>query len=581
MKEQGASPLSTDTLAQSPGVPSESAGVFPKNFPKALRRWLESRGFSEPEQIQQLLHPKLKDLSDPLKLLNLKKAAVRLVDALQQNETIGLFGDFDLDGTTGLLVLYEGFSGLGFQKLVTAQPSRLHDGYGLSAKAVDDFHQLGAKVLVSVDVGTNALEAGNRCREHKIDFIVADHHLAGADIASAYALINPNQPGCDSGLGHLAGCGVGFYLLLGVRQEMRARGLETSGFDPKSVLDLVTIGTLTDLTQLKAENRILMKHGLHGMKKSTRPAIREMVARAIEADFVGSLDVAFQIAPRLNALSRLEQGLTPYEFLKERDPARISRLVEDVWKANELRKKLQADAYERSVQKLKAEQTKGFAWVWDANFHKGIIGLVATKLSQDCMGGAFVGALDEAKGIITGSARLVDGHPANLSQVLSACGEVLESHGGHAQAAGFRLKQENAERFRELLQQQFHGFKELALEKYDVSAIPIVELSELNDHLVGAISLLEPFGKGFPYPRFLLKNLTVAGVVNMKGGHLRLKVKEAARFEVKEVLRFSPLPDESAVRVGDQVDLVVEPQFNWYLGQRRFQLNGVFIQKAK
>lgn len=554
-----------------------SSDIFPKNFPLALRRWVESKGFSTAEQIQQLLYPKLKDLSDPQTLLNLKKAAVRLVDALQKNETIGLFGDFDLDGTTGLLVLFEGLSGLGFQRLLTAQPSRLNDGYGLSPKAVDDFHAQGVTVLVSVDVGTNALEAGLRCQQHGIDFIVADHHLAGADIAQAYALINPNQPGCDSGLGHLAGCGVGFYLVLGVRQEMRARGLETSGFDPKTVLDLVTIGTLTDLTQLKAENRILMKHGLYAMKQSARPAIREMVKRSIEADSVGSLDVAFQIAPRLNALSRLEQGLTPYDFLKERDPERILRLVDDVWLANDLRKKLQADAYALSNQKLMAKSTKGFAWVWDASFHKGIIGLVATKLSQDCLGGAFVGAFDKAKGMITGSARLVDGHPANLSHLLRSCAEVLESHGGHAQAAGFRLKFQNAERFGELLQQQFESFQGITLDKFDLASVPQVGLSDLTEHLASSIALLEPFGKGFPYPRFLVKNLAVVGVVTMKGGHLRLKVKELERFEVKEVLRFSPTPQEVGVRVGDQVDLVVEPQFNWYLGQRRFQLNGVLV----
>ncbi|MBX9765980.1 MAG: DHH family phosphoesterase, partial [Bdellovibrionales bacterium] len=193
-------------FSSSPSGPEQhevpKADVFPSSFPQALRRWLEYQGFQSPDALQQLLFPKLKDLSDPSRLMNLKKGAQRLVRALECGETVGLFGDFDLDGTTGLLVLFEGLSGLGFQKIITAQPSRLKDGYGLSVEAVDDFHAAGATVLVSVDVGTNAIDAAERCLKLGIDLIVTDHHLAGSEIANAYALINPNQPGCESGLGH-------------------------------------------------------------------------------------------------------------------------------------------------------------------------------------------------------------------------------------------------------------------------------------------------------------------------------------------------------------------------------------------
>ena len=560
-------PLSAPTSEAS----SQSEDVFPKNFPPLLKKWLHSRGFSDAEAIQKLLYPKLKDLADPTSLLNLQKAARRLVEARGRGETVALFGDFDLDGTTGLLVLYEGLQALGFSKLLTAQPSRLQDGYGLSTGVVEKFHHAGATVLVSVDVGTNAVEAGRRCHELGIDFIVADHHLAGGELAQAFALINPNQGQCQSGLGHLAGCGVGFYLVLGVRQEMRTQGLDWQGLDPKTLLDLVTIGTLTDLTALKAENRILMKHGLYSMGQSQRPAIREMVARAVQSDTVGSMDVAFQIAPRLNALSRLEQGLSPFDFLKERNSERVSKLASEVWKANELRKELQTQAYQKSLQKL-ANQS-GVPWVWDESFHKGVIGLVATKLSQEKGGGAFVGALDLEKGQITGSARLVEGHPGNLSEILARCAEVLESYGGHAAAAGFRLKSENAAAFGALLEREFQKFRASDFKVFDVSSLPKAELSEMTSHLAGQISLLEPFGKGFPYPQFLLEGLEVTGVVRMKGGHLRLKVKQEGRFEVKEILRFGPLPSEAQVEVGVVIDAVIEPQFNWYLGQKRLQLS--------
>jgi single-stranded-DNA-specific exonuclease len=569
-------------------------------MPLLIARLLSKRGIAGQEATDRLLRPSLKALTDPFQLKDMQAAVERLIQAQRRRERVLIYADYDLDGSSGLALMLDGLSQLGFQNVRGYQPRRLTEGYGLKIEALKGLIAQGLDLIVTVDLGITAVDEVHYLNSAGCEIIVTDHHLPGESLPTALAVVNPNRSDDRSGLGHLCGAGVAFFLLMALRKRMsetedlRDQALR---FDIKSLLDLFAIGTVTDMVPLVAENRVLVKHGLRQLEETRRPGLRLLLERLnLVGQPLGSQDLAIRFAPKLNALSRMERGLLPIDVLAAPSRERALEIVDEVLSNNQVRQDLQKSA-ELEAQRLFLESPdRDFVWVWSDSFHRGVIGLVATRLCQDHGRPAFVGSLGP-NGQITGSARWPNGVAGNLVAVLNSAASSLHQFGGHAQAAGFELSEKRAEDFRELLRRHFAANPLLGFSKiweWDVEA----QLHEVDAELMRWFEILEPFGQGFPTPQVLLRGLHVREVKALKGAHWRISFCESARkmasarsltgvwFSVPEQhpchpTRWGLEPRGGRAPAGlsataHQSDLcfdaLVEIQWNYFRGERTLQL---------
>ncbi|WP_413612242.1 single-stranded-DNA-specific exonuclease RecJ [Bdellovibrio sp. HCB-110] len=551
-------------------VPSKVEGQWPSLIGKILA----ARGFAESAEVEKLLFPKLADMKDPLSLKGMSHALERLGKAYLNNEKICIYADFDLDGTSGLALLKTGMLALGFPEVLHYQPKRLSEGYGFHAAAVEELHKQGVSLIITVDVGITAHAAVNRARELGVDVILTDHHLPAETIPDAFVVVNPNQGDCPSGLGFLCGAGVAFYLLRGLKRYFQDHPqLPKNNWDLKEVLDYFVIGTLTDMVPLVEDNRVLVKHGLVKLAETKRAGLRALLE---ELDLVDrpltSQDVAIRFAPKLNALSRMESGVLPIDIFLLEDAAKARSMVREVMKNNSTRVQLQNDAEIEAQELLKEWPHKDFVFVASKSFHRGVVGLIATKLTQVYNKPAFVGSLGD-DGMIVGSARLPQGQEACLVEAMSSAQELLSRFGGHSAAAGFEIAETRVSNFVEKLSGHFSDLREKPkpLEIfYDVEA----KLSEVGASLMKWYDFVGPFGAGFSIPLIHFSNVQVLSKRELKGGHLRLKIADAEGQSSSEALLFTPTPRqlETLQNVPGFYNVLGELQWNYFAGQKTIQI---------
>lgn len=543
-----------------------------ERIPEKIRELAQARGFLDGPSFQAWTQPRLSDLRDPKTLLNMEKAIERLAVAHDTQEKIALYGDFDLDGTSALALLRTAFQRLGYTNFVLYQPSRLIEGYGFHVKAVESLHASGVKLIVTADVGITAVEAAQTCLNLGVDLIITDHHLPAAEKPLAFALINPNQGDCSSDLGHLCGVGVAFYLMWALRRKLIQLGkVSESALNLKDLLDCFVIGTLTDMVPLRAENRVLVKHGLLQLAQTKRPGIRFLLE---ELGLLGreltSQDVAIRFAPKLNALSRMELNLRPLDLFIVEEEVEAKSLISQVLSQNDMRVTLQSEAEQLAMTMSKAWEDKPFVFIADTSFHKGIVGLVATRLSQLCQKPAFVGSLSE-EGIIVGSARAPQSWNGNLVEVLSQAAAHLLRFGGHAQASGFEFAVTEKEKIVRLFEQYFSQATHISamtrLHYYDVE----LTLDQINPMMMSWLDHLGPFGQSFEVPVFKISGVEVVSVKTLRGGHRRLELSSNGMKQ--EALLFSPSEEQlSLLKHHFLVDVLVEMQWNYFQNRKRIQL---------
>lgn len=543
-------------------------------WPSLIGKILAARGFLEPVEVDKLLFPKLGDLKDPLLLKGMSQALERLGTAYLNKEKICIYADFDLDGTSGLALLKVGMQSLGFPQVMHYQPKRLSEGYGFHAAAVEDLHRQGVTLIITVDVGITAHAAVDRAKELGIDVILTDHHLPAETIPQAYVVVNPNQGDCPSGLGYLCGAGVAFYLLRGLKRHFHDHPqMPKSNWDLKEVLDYFTIGTLTDMVPLVDDNRVLVKHGLLKLAETNKAGLRALLE---ELDLVDrpltSQDVAIRFAPKLNALSRMESGVLPVDIFLLEDTAKARSMVREVMKNNSTRVQLQNDAEIEAQELLKDWPHKDFVFVASKTFHRGVVGLIATKLTQVYNKPAFVGSLGD-DGMIVGSARLPQGQEACLVEAMSSAQDLLNRFGGHSAAAGFEIAEARVSGFVKKLEEHFCDLREKPkpLEiTYDVEAC----LSEVGSALMKWYDFVGPFGTGFSIPLIHFTGLQVLSKRELKGGHLRLKVTDPEGKFSSEALLFTPAPRQldTLQNVPGFYHILGELQWNYFAGQKTVQI---------
>jgi single-stranded-DNA-specific exonuclease len=553
---------------------SQQASSEPPVFmPDQIWQIVSGRGFTTKEDIENLIQPKLKNLSHPFALHDMNLAVDRLIKAFQNNEKIVLYGDYDLDGTPGLALLHDGLTRLGFRNLIMFQPSRLQDGYGLHAHKMADFKEAGATLLVTVDLGITDVAAVEAAAALGIDVVITDHHLPSEILPKALAIVNPNKGFCESRLQHLCGTGVAFYLVLALRMQMTEKKLLETDFNPKELLDLFALATVTDMVPLVGENRVLVKHGLYLLSQTQRPGLKRLLQElGFYGQKISSQDIAFRIAPKLNALTRLEEGVRALDVLLA-TTENADKMIAEALLVNQRRVQFQDKAKKIAKDLVKQFDHSKFVFIHSGDFHPGVISLVASDLMKEYNMPAFVGAV-HADGKIIGSARAPD-KSFHLQEMLKAASEALVKFGGHQLAAGFELTTQSADKLRELMTTYFVEKKsadaniELAPVLYDAE----VSLSDLNDEFMTWLENLGPYGMQFDPPKLLIRGMKVKSCRKIKGSFLKYVLEKSGK--VIEAPWFS-----GAIEIpeGNQVDVLFEPQYNSFAGRKSIQ---AFVQDMK
>lgn len=529
---------------------------------------LAARGVGSAEEARTLLNPSLEQLHDPYLMKGMREAVARVLRAVDGGERILVYGDYDVDGTTGTVVLRRALGFLG-AKTGYHVPHRFTEGYGIRRDVLERAKADGYTLVISVDCGIRAFEPLEWARDNGLDVIITDHHLPDDDEGAppAFAVLNPNQKGCAYPDKNLAGVGVAFKLAHALFRE-RGRESQVPGF-----LKVVAIGTVADVAQLTGENRAIVALGLKDLHRATNPGLRALMEVAGCGDGAGmrAFDIGFRLGPRINAAGRMDAARAVVELFETKSPEEARALAEQLDARNRERRDVQQRVTERAVAELElsGQETTSVVVVAGDGWHRGVIGLAASKIAERLQRPAVVISLDE-DGTGHGSARSGDGF--HMLDALTECADILEAFGGHAHAAGLSVRRENVAELRRRLNQHASrvtggGDGQPSLE-YDLE----LPADELSLGLCAELEALEPFGAGWPKPVFVTRNLHVVGEPRvLKERHLKFGVLAGGR--VQDCIWWGGAERDAATpRPGAGIELAYSVEANSWNGNTRLQL---------
>ena len=527
---------------------------------------LVHRGFSDPAAAHRFLYPAFEELHDPLTLRDMPAAIERIARAIREHERILIYGDYDVDGTTSVVLLTKAFELAG--GIATHHvPHRLKDGYGMRSEVVEAAAAQGVKLIVSVDTGIRAAEVVRRAGELGIDVIVTDHHLPETGLPPALAVLNPNRLDCPYAEKNLCGAGVAFKLIqallphIGWPAEKVRRVAE-------SFLKLVAIATVADVVPLTGENRILVAHGLRGLDKVRNAGLRALldVAGFPVGAAPNARQVGFQIGPRINAAGRMDTASAVIELFLTNDPARARDLAKQLDDQNAERQQVQAEIV-ATCEQIAVDDAECALVYYAENWHRGVLGIVASRLAEHLHRPVFVLGLNPDDGLASGSGRSI---PAfHLLDALESMSELFVRFGGHAHAAGVTMEVANVEEFR----RRFHAFARSRLSADDflprLEIDAVLELREITGQAIDELFTLAPFGHGNPPPLFATLGVEVAAQPTiMKEKHLRITTRQNGRSLVLKAWNMAHRASEFAP--GARVDVAFNLEEDAYSAARGY-----------
>lgn len=541
---------------------------------RILARILVGRGINSIAKAKIYLEPALNQLPDPDALAGMSEACKRLVKALLGGEKIGIFGDYDVDGVTSSVILCEFLESLGAEVFVTL-PNRLTEGYGLSLAGLERLEKNGVSLVVTVDCGVTAHEEIDLAIAKNIDIIVIDHHTVPVTLPNAVAVINPHRKDCMRLAEHLCAAGVVFNLCMALRKNLREAGFFQTRQEPNllRLLDLVALGTVADVVPLVDDNRIFVQKGVELIKQGLRPGIKALLdAAKIEPKKATAGTLGFHLGPRINAAGRLENAMSAFELLRSRDYLSAFLMAEQLDAANQERRELEKQIVEEALAEiaLSKEHKDAFAIVVGRDsWHPGVVGIVASRLVEKT-GKPSIVIGHGGKG----SGRSISGF--HLHEALCAIEETMLGFGGHAHAVGVQIDLEDLELFRD-------AFRDYAAQKLTLEdLVPIIHhdgeiaLEDLDETLVERMAHAAPFGRSNPEPVFVLRSVKVSDFRELKGGHLKGRVLCENPIEF---IAFG-MADRKDLFAG-QIDLLVTPEINEWLGKRTLQLRVKDVSRPK
>ena len=537
----------------------ERAAAFAQTYgvPFFLAMLMNIRGLDDAAHLREFLGEG-EPLSDPFLLKDMDKAAARITRAVDNMEKIAVYGDYDADGVTSTAMLYSYLETRGAD-VIFYIPQREGEGYGMNMGAVEYLKEQGVSLIVTVDNGISSVQEVVRANELGIDVVVTDHHRPQEILPDAVAVVDAYRPDDTSPYKHFSGVGIAFKLLM---------ALEDGAGDVEDLLeaysDLAAIGTIGDIVPLTGENRTLIRAGLERLSQSDRPGVQALLENAgIAGKALTSTNVAFTLVPRINATGRMGAPERAVRLLISGYEEEAEVLSEEICADNEERRRVEAEIAEAAFADIEAKgYMKDRVVVVDGeNWHHGVIGIVASRVTERCGKPCMIISRGETEA--KGSGRSIEGF--SLFEAICACGDLLLKFGGHPMAAGITLKPENIEAFRKRINQY-------AAEHFPQMPTQTVTLdcklnpAALSVSMAQSLTQLEPFGNGNPQPVFGLFNMELSNVTPVGGGgHLRLTLEKNGA--VITAMRFNTKPEELPYHIGDKIDLAVQLEAREFRGQ--------------
>lgn len=537
----------------------ERAAAFAQTYgvPFFLAMLMNMRGLDDAAHLREFLGEG-EPLSDPFLLKDMDKAAARITRAVDNMEKIAVYGDYDADGVTSTAMLYSYLETRGAD-VIFYIPQREGEGYGMNMGAVEYLKEQGVSLIVTVDNGISSVQEVARANELGIDVVVTDHHRPQEILPDAVAVVDAYRPDDTSPYKHFSGVGIAFKLLM---------ALEDGAGDVEDLLeaysDLAAIGTIGDIVPLTGENRTLIRAGLERLSQSDRPGVQALLENAgIAGKALTSTNVAFTLVPRINATGRMGAPERAVRLLISGYEEEAEVLSEEICADNEERRRVEAEIAEAAFADIEAKgYMKDRVVVVDGeNWHHGVIGIVASRVTERCGKPCMIISRGETEA--KGSGRSIEGF--SLFEAICACGDLLIKFGGHPMAAGITLKPENIEAFRKRINQY-------AAEHFPQMPTQTVTLdcklnpAALSVSMAQSLTQLEPFGNGNPQPVFGLFNMELSNVTPVGGGgHLRLTLEKNGA--VITAMRFNTKPEELPYHIGDKIDLAVQLEAREFRGQ--------------
>lgn len=537
----------------------ERAAAFAQTYgvPFFLAMLMNIRGLDDAAHLREFLGEG-EPLSDPFLLKDMDKAAARITRAVDNMEKIAVYGDYDADGVTSTAMLYSYLETRGAD-VIFYIPQREGEGYGMNMGAVEHLKEQGVSLIVTVDNGISSVQEVARANELGIDVVITDHHRPQEILPDAVAVVDAYRPDDTSPYKHFSGVGIAFKLLM---------ALEDGAGDVEDLLeaysDLAAIGTIGDIVPLTGENRTLIRAGLERLSQSDRLGVQALLENAgIAGKALTSTNVAFTLVPRINATGRMGAPERAVRLLISGYEEEAKVLSEEICADNEERRRVEAEIAEAAFADIEAKgYMKDRVVVVDGeNWHHGVIGIVASRVTERCGKPCMIISRGETEA--KGSGRSIEGF--SLFEAICACGDLLIKFGGHPMAAGITLKPENIEAFRKRINQY-------AAEHFPQMPTQTVTLdcklnpAALSVSMAQSLTQLEPFGNGNPQPVFGLFNMELSNVTPVGGGgHLRLTLEKNGA--VITAMRFNTKPEELPYHIGDKIDLAVQLEAREFRGQ--------------
>ena len=494
-------------------------------------------------------------------MLGMEQAVDRLVEAQRDGQRIMAYGDYDVDGATSVSLIQEFLSNNGFDVLPYI-PDRYSEGYGLSEEGVKTAAESGCSIIITLDCGIRAVDRVAEAKALGMDVIICDHHLPGSSMPDAHTILNPKQPGCEYPFKELSGCGVAFKLTQALTERF--------GLSPMSAydgLDLVALSIASDLVVVTGENRVLLHHGLRTIARNARPGIRALLQVVkCTPDYLTVRDIISRISPRINAAGRMSRATEAVELLTARNETRANELALNLDRLNQIRRSYDAEVTEAAIQQL-AERPdyEHINIVWGQNWHRGVIGIVATRLVEHRYRPSIV--ISDDDGVLVGSARSTPG--LDIHALIRECKEHLIQYGGHAMAAGITVKPGEAEAFAKALDAVV-GRELQAVSKREPRHFDLeIDLSLCSKDLLTRLRKFEPFGPGAPAPVFLARDVKLAQAPRTVGKgdrHIRIAMSMGNGQRPLDAVGFGLGHRLPALLTAERLDVVFRVETECYRG---------------
>ncbi len=531
---------------------------------------LSNRNITEEEQIRLFLNPTRNDFYDPYLITDMEIAVERIIKAIENKEKVTIYGDYDVDGITSITVLKSFLKEIGLETSVYI-PNRLDEGYGLNKNAIDKIAKDGCNLMITVDCGISGIEEIEYANSLGIETIVTDHHEPGNELPNAVAVIDNKRKDSKYPFRELAGVGVVFKLTQGLAKRLN---LKEEAY--LKYLDIVCVGTISDIVPLVDENRVIAKLGLMLVKQTKNIGLRSIINSSGYTK-IDSNTISFGVAPRINACGRMGKAKEALNLLLSTDIYEVNELTQKLNDHNKERQETEKAIFENAVEKIEKEnldQNKAII-LGGENWHHGVIGIVSSKITDMYFKPSILLSFEE-DGIGKGSGRSIPGF--DLHEALMQCLDTIEKFGGHSMAVGITIRKDKLEEFRK-------EFEEIAEKNEIDKIIPIINidakisLNEIDKEMVESIKQLEPFGEANKMPIFAFKNLKIDSIRALSGGkHLKLTLKNNNNIINAIGFNIGHLAEEYLI--GDKVDVAGVLEINTFGGVDNLQINIKDIMKS-